>query len=488
MKTFTHFQHSLSVSLTAVLFLVGLLAPVRSLGQPGALDVSFQPPPGLGRIGAVALPLDGRVVVAGSDGLFRLHPDGSLDPVFAGTVPPLPTVYAMALQADGKILIGGSHLLLRLEASGALDPTFAPSQVPDGEVVTLVAQADGRVLVGGFFNSINGDYRPALARLLPDGTTDFEFNPIVTPRDIVQTLLELSDGRILVSRYSSDGQGHAFNSLLRLRADGSADNTFNPPMADSLIYAATVQPDGRIVLGGGFSSVNGAARVGVARVQANGQLDAGFKARVDQSYQVRALAVQPDGRIIIGGAFRSIGGVPRPMLARLNANGSLDNQFDARMCCANEDLVYDIKLQNDGRVLIGGGFTSVGGAALPSVARLRNDRFAARITFAASRSFLDERAGFATIAVLRTGDDSRAASVQFLAEPGTARAGEDFVKQNILVSFAAGESVKLVTVPVRDDTSNEGSETVRLTLKGPKGAQLGDPSSAVLTILDSERE
>ncbi len=487
MKTCPHSNFTLALSLVTIVLSLGLPSPARSLAQPGTVDASFNPPPGLGRIEAMAVQLDGNIVAAGSEGVFRLHPDGSLDQAFSAAAPTLPGVFALALQADGKILAGGSHFIVRLHSDGALDDTFALPQQPDGEVLTIAAQADGRVLVGGFFYSINGNYRPAIVRLMPDGTTDFGFNPAMGPLDIVFTLKELANGNLLMNRYTADGQGNAFSALIRLHPDGSVDATFTPPVTDSLIHAVAVQPDGRILLGGGFVSVNGVTRVGVARVAADGKLDTGFKPRVDQNYLVHALAVQLDGRIIIGGAFYSIGGVPRPMLARLNPAGSLDNSFDAQMCCQNEDLVYAIALQNDGRVLISGSLTSVGGAALPSVARLNNDRFDPYLEFNAPRYFVDERAGFATIAVVRKGDATRSVSVQFLAESATARAGQDFVRQNVKVSFATGESVKIVAVPILDDNLNEGHETVRLTLKSPKGgARLGNQPTSVLTILDSD--
>jgi uncharacterized delta-60 repeat protein len=94
------------------------------------------------------------------------------------------------------------------------------------------------------------------------------------------------------------------------------------------VYSLTVQPDGRIVIGGEFTTVNGVSRNFVARLNADGSLDTTFLSGLagpDDS--VQSLAVQSDGHVLIGGFFTTVGGVSRNNVARLNADGSLDTTF-----------------------------------------------------------------------------------------------------------------------------------------------------------------
>ena len=90
-----------------------------------------------------------------------------------------------------------------------------------------------------------------------------------------------------------------------------------------------LQPDGKVLIGGYFNSVNNTARSGIARLNADGSLDTGFQngmAGADAP-SVLSLVLQPDGRVLIGGGFTSINGVTRYRITRLNANGSVDSLF-----------------------------------------------------------------------------------------------------------------------------------------------------------------
>ena len=81
------------------------------------------------------------------------------------------------------------------------------------------------------------------------------------------------------------------------------------------------------------------------------------------------IAVQSDGRIVIGGRFTSYDGVARNRIARLHTDGSLDESFDPGV--GLDDFPEAIAVQSDGKILIGGNFTSYDGVARNRVARLR---------------------------------------------------------------------------------------------------------------------
>jgi uncharacterized delta-60 repeat protein len=143
------------------------------------------------------------------------------------------------------------------------------------------------------------------------------------------------------------------------------DTTFADPNVNADVTTLTVQSDGKIVIGGYFTSVGGQARSGVARLNSDGTLDTTF---VDPnvSSTVWSIILQSDGKILIGGFFTSVGGQTRNRVARLNSDGTLDTTFDPNA----SGEVMTLALQSDGKILIGGFFTSVGGVPRNRAARL----------------------------------------------------------------------------------------------------------------------
>src|SRR5262249_13756011 len=138
------------------------------------------------------------------------------------------------------------------------------------------------------------------------------------------------------------------------------------------VYAAVVQPDGKIVIGGEFTSVGGATVRGGARLNADGSRDTSFGATLNTA-GVYAIVRQPAGQLLIGGRFRTVDGPGRKGVARLNADGSLDTAFNPGGGVTNtgaDATVYSIALQPDGKLVIGGLFDHVGGIERRHMARL----------------------------------------------------------------------------------------------------------------------
>src|SRR5215475_3419347 len=138
----------------------------------------------------------------------------------------------------------------------------------------------------------------------------------------------------------------------------SALDAFNPN-ADNLVTVVVVQPDGKIILGGNFTTLspNGGAPVTrnrIARLNPDGRLDTAFNPNANG--QVNAIALQADGKILVGGFFNganSIGGQTRNYIARLDATTGAADSFNPN---ANGTL-ESIALQADGKILVGGGFS-----------------------------------------------------------------------------------------------------------------------------------
>ena len=133
----------------------------------------------------------------------------------------------------------------------------------------------------------------------------------------------------------------------------------NLNLVGSNVYVTAVQPDGKTILAGSFTSVLGVARNNLARLNADGTLDAGFDPNANNL--VYSVAVQADGKILLGGHFTSLqpngaaSATARSGIARVNADGTLDMGFNPN---AN-NTVNSVAVQADGKVLLGGVFTTL---------------------------------------------------------------------------------------------------------------------------------
>jgi uncharacterized delta-60 repeat protein len=174
--------------------------------------------------------------------------------------------------------------------------------------------------------------------------------------------------------YSSFLLGLAFRSAVCVAQSGSLDFSFRPnivaPSGDrTFVTAVALQADGKIVVGGRFETVDGRYRYRLARLNTDGSLDLSF-AFVDPSDRVNAIGIHPDHRILIGGAFTTINGVMQRGIARLNANGSLDTGFNHG---GTDNSVGALAIATDEKIYVGGSFSAINAEPRYSVARLWPD-------------------------------------------------------------------------------------------------------------------
>src|SRR5205814_4419806 len=168
------------------------------------------------------------------------------------------------------------------------------------------------------------------------------------------------DGKVIAAGRFTFANNVARNRIARFNFNGSLDTTFDPGTgADGEITTAVLQPDGRIVVGGRFTSFNGFTHNRVCRLNANGSVDQSFGLGNGINIAVFALALQTDGRILVGGQFSQVDLTTRFNLARLNTNGSVDLSFDPGNG-PNGD-VNAIVLQPNGAIVIGGTFIGYNG-------------------------------------------------------------------------------------------------------------------------------
>jgi uncharacterized delta-60 repeat protein len=372
----------------------------------------------------VVLQPDGKMIIAGEftsvqdtprSNIARLNPDGSLDTAFdVGTNS---WIYSVVVQPDGKILLGGNFIsvkpagsaasvsrryMARLLPDGRLDPDFNPS--PNGDVTSIALQPDGWIICGGFFTSFGlpGDPAPVarehLARLEPSGGVDLLFNLPV--QAFVYCIALQPNGAFLVGgRIPGAGSTFGPGYIFRVNADLTLDQTFSP-LVNGYVNSIAIQPDGRIILGGAFNAYRAdlmtppVTRCYILRLFATGLLDQAFNPNPNGI--VECLAVQTDNRILMGGTFNTLQPpntatpADRQHLARVNADGSVDFTFTPK----TDNDVTSIALQMDGRILVGGYFSVfLPGSGRKFFARLSNGDHTQTITQTAPAQVLWERIG-----------------------------------------------------------------------------------------------
>lgn len=379
---------------TPGIYIAGQFSQINGLNRPrvarlnidGTLDPAFLPASITGIARSMAVQSDGNILlggeiqVSGAPGnrLFRLLSNGLRDTSFSvdiATTSALPaTVRAIRVLPDGKILIGGAFEtidgqprtnLARLLQNGSLDTDFVPVTL-NGPVFSLQAQPDGRVVVGGEFTGVS--LRSGLIRLNENGSLDSSFATLLNPDQPVYTAALQSDGAVLFGGAFIAITGVARQHLSRIDPYGMLEQRFDPTVLGGAIESIALQADGRIILGGPFNTVNATTRNRIARLLGNGSLDNGFVPLVNDT--IRSIAIQSDRKILIGGDFTEVNGSARIGLARLLPNGGTDPGFSAQIASGS---VYSIDLQPDGKVLIGGDFNTIGGQSRDRVARLNTD-------------------------------------------------------------------------------------------------------------------
>jgi uncharacterized delta-60 repeat protein len=246
-----------------------------------------------------------------------------------------------------------------------VDGGFNPS--PNGVVYAWAVQADRSIVVGGGFNQLGGVRQDYVGWVSQDGAllpeTALRAGEVGGEAPVAEASEEAPDAAVLGAGGGEATAGPLLPGDLGL---GGGPGELRAG-ANSEVFSLGLEDDGRIVLGGNFTSLGGVARRYLGRLNVDGSLDAGFGAQCDGT--VYAVLVQPDGRILVGGNFTTLGGQPRRFLGRLNSDGTLDTGFDAGL----DGAVYSLALQGDGKVLVGGAFTAVRGWARRFLARLNSD-------------------------------------------------------------------------------------------------------------------
>jgi uncharacterized delta-60 repeat protein len=369
---------------------------VNRLNSDGTVDVPFLNSfiAANAVVRATAVQPDGKIILGGAFTYFngvrarvlRLNPNGTIDTSFTPILDSNGVTNTIAIQADGKILVGGQfstvsmpttvtvNRIVRLNSDGTRDTDFTTNAGTafSADVSRIVIQPDGKIIVGGTFATFNGTTVNRIARLNPNGTLDTAFaantgtGTGVTGQ--IESIIIQSDQKIILSGFFGSFNGTTgVTNIVRLNSDGTRDTAFTTNTGtgpSGLVSASAIQSDGKIVIGGQFTGFNGTTVNRIARLNSNGTLDTAFTTNTGtgSNSEIMSIAIQLDDKIVIGGFTTLFNGASVGSIVRLNANGTIDTDFrtntgiGATLGNINNEI-RSIRLQSDGKVIIGGNFT-----------------------------------------------------------------------------------------------------------------------------------
>ena len=301
---------------------------------------------------------------------------------------------AVAIQPDGNILVVGSFgtsngddfFVARYNPDGSLDASFdfdgivttdfGASEVP----MAMAIQPDWKIVVVGYseIGPFNGGAKIAVARYNTDGSLDSSFSAdgkavtdLNSSHELATSVAVQTDGKIVLTGYKNVGINDNDIVLLRYTSDGSLDPTFDGDGmvstevgtgSDEFASSIAIQPDGKILIGG--RAYNGSdTDLALLRFDSAGNLDPGFDVdgKVITDFGVGSerggfVALQPDGKIVLGGYSED-----RFLVARYSNTGALDPSFDldgktstAYPGMLNSPTASDLVLQSNGKIVIAG--------------------------------------------------------------------------------------------------------------------------------------
>ncbi|MBI2259046.1 MAG: hypothetical protein HYU67_09115 [Flavobacteriia bacterium] len=345
-------------------------------------DFEIQPDGKIICVGGLNVPINGTYC----NGIMRINNDGSLDNTFSsgiGFETNIPNSYisvsCVKLLENGDMLVGGSfstydgepsNNIIKLNSDGSKDNSFnlsIGSNENNSIVRKIIIQPDGKIIIGGLLVTLNGNNVSGLIRIdNVNNNLETDFNILGAGGYL--TILLNSESKIICS-----GAAYAYSNMqlspFRLNSDGSFDTSFDLGFdINDEINSVDIQNDQKIICGGKFTSYDNLSRNRILRLLQDGSTDPSFLTGLGFNDEVKVIKVQQDQKILVGGLFTAYNGDSCNRIVRLNSNGSIDNTFDIGTGFNN--TVNFILLQSDGKIIVGGEFTSYNGNSCNKLIRL----------------------------------------------------------------------------------------------------------------------
>ena len=475
-----------------------------------------------GTLQSLSLQPDGRLLAAGSfnsvnnypfNNLARLNSDGSVNLSFlvnqASSDAKIRVVLSQTPslgQTNGAIMIAGDFTnvdtvgrrgVARLNLDGSLDETFNTGAGADNSVYALVQMPTNQFssptyVIGGAFANFNGSQMGGIARLNNLGQLDSTFNPgagVTGPNSAIRALAVQQNGQVIVGGDFTAFNNLPYHHLVRLNLDGSVDSSFNPDTGSDVsgsVQAILVQPDGRIIIGGVFTNVNGTLMNHIARLNGNGTLDTAFNVGPGANNTVLGLVLDSEQRILVTGLFTSASGVTRNGITRLNPDGSVDPTINFGY--GANGYVNSVAIETNDEIDVAGSFNSFGGYAVNNYTRLFGGAMSGPgvLNFSAPTFGALQSDTNVTVTVQRTGGTGTTnipiVSTLFYTADGTALQGIDYLGVTNTLNFPLGEPFATVNIPLINSGAVGANKILNLNLSSPVAATLGGQSNAVVVI------
>ena len=229
----------------------------------------------------------------------------------------------------------------------------------------------GRIVFGGLFTSYSGLPFNRIVRLNSDGSVDNTFSIGTGFDNSVYDVKQQSDNKILVGGFFDSYSGVSFGKIVRLNVNGSIDNTFSTGTGfDGVVYVTKTQPDGKILVGGGYLEFNGDSHLYLIRLNSDGSVDNTFNLGTGFNGVVNNIILQNDGKKIILGEFTSVDGNTHNRIVRLNDDGSIDNTFNSGT--GFNGSTYS-GLIDEGKILVVGAFFEYSGQTNRQIVKLNSN-------------------------------------------------------------------------------------------------------------------
>jgi uncharacterized delta-60 repeat protein len=298
------------------------------------------------------------------------------------------------------------------EQFDSFDPTFGSGGLVLSDMASgasaLALQPDGKVVLAGSVSDASGFQQLVVTRFNADGSPDstfgsggrvaIQFGDGSFPLSGANALALAPDGKIVVAGGASDSSGIQELVVARFHSDGTPDKSFNGDGAflaqlgssgnPSYLNAVAVQPDGKVVVGGQASDSGGNSRILVGRLTTTGGWDSSFSGdgRIVQQIGkaaglaewVSSLAIQPDGRIVAVGQAADSNNQVELLATRLTTAGSFDSSFSGNGILLDQlglgssplSRANSVALQPDGKLVVGGDATPANGNGGVMVSRI----------------------------------------------------------------------------------------------------------------------
>jgi uncharacterized delta-60 repeat protein len=302
------------------------------------------------------------------------------------------SVLSTAVQEDDKIIAVGwftrwnstlANKIVRLNSDGSIDQQFMKNigaSVSHRIVEDVVLQPDQKIIIAGAFRSWSDSLANRVVRLNSDGTVDNSFAVRTggSLTDAARSIGLQSDGKIVIGGSFTSWSGASANRVVRLNGNGTVDTSFASNIgsaADDSVREVFIQSDGKIFVGGYFTTWNSSSANYFVRLNSDGTLDTTFRTNIGTgpNGSVEDITTQSDGKIIIGGQFTSWNGTAVNRIVRLNSDGTRDATFSTNVGTAANAIIFSLAVQSDNKIIVGGTFTAWNGVSSKNIARLNSD-------------------------------------------------------------------------------------------------------------------